>query len=96
MLSRLSNRMHFPVSYDNLIGQTVLLIYYKSCNKNFYLILYIFDFKVVYIVLLAGNIDVSIFTGGLFLTIWKKLMTSKFAQAMRRCFINRLLLIPIE
>ncbi|CAI9173498.1 unnamed protein product [Rangifer tarandus platyrhynchus] len=35
-------------------------------------------------------------TGGLFLTIWKKLMTSKFARAMGRFFINRLLLIPIE
>ncbi|XP_043312972.1 protein LEG1 homolog isoform X1 [Cervus canadensis] len=35
-------------------------------------------------------------TGGLFLTIWKKLMTSKFARAMGRFLINRLLLIPIE
>ncbi|XP_055289171.1 LOW QUALITY PROTEIN: protein LEG1 homolog [Moschus berezovskii] len=35
-------------------------------------------------------------TGGLFLTIWKKLMTSKFAQPIGRFLINRLLLIPIE
>ncbi|XP_069454084.1 protein LEG1 homolog [Ovis canadensis] len=35
-------------------------------------------------------------TGGLLLTIWKKLMTSKFARAMGRFFIKRLLLIPIE
>ncbi|XP_055288982.1 protein LEG1 homolog [Moschus berezovskii] len=35
-------------------------------------------------------------TGGLFLTIWKKLMTSKFAQLMGRFLINTLVLIPIE
>ncbi|XP_055289434.1 protein LEG1 homolog isoform X1 [Moschus berezovskii] len=35
-------------------------------------------------------------TGGLFLTIWKKLMTSKFTRAIGRFFIKRLLLIPIE
>ncbi|XFG03661.1 hypothetical protein AB1E19_007285 [Capra hircus] len=35
-------------------------------------------------------------TGGLLLTIWKKLMTSKFARAIGRFFIKRLLLIPIE
>ncbi|XP_043312977.1 protein LEG1 homolog [Cervus canadensis] len=34
-------------------------------------------------------------TGGLFLAIWKKLMTSKFARDMARFFIKRLLLIPI-
>ncbi|KAB0364271.1 hypothetical protein FD754_008427 [Muntiacus muntjak] len=34
-------------------------------------------------------------TGGLFLVMWKKLMTSKFARAMARFFIKKLLLMPI-
>ena len=36
----------------------------------------------MFIGLLTGNITVPIFTGGLILTIWKKLMTSEFAQAV--------------
>ena len=44
-----------------------------------------------FIILLTGNINVSIFSRGLFLAIWKKLMTSKFARAMARFFAKSLL-----
>ena len=91
-----------PTQCISLYPMTILLVrqcYYYITNpviRIFILFCIFLDFKVVFVVLLAGNINVYIFTGGLFLTIWKKIMTSKFAQAMGRFFINRLLLIPIE
>ena len=43
---------------------------------------------------LAENINIPIFTGGLFLTVWKIAMTSEAGRAAGQFLIKRLLLIP--